>query len=89
MPRRKRNRGWFRKRHDKRRRKGFTVEECKRGYANAKKKLASDPEKYAWLWRRIRGYFRAKGTWYPQLEDRNGQEEDRDGGEDAAPDIPF
>ena len=77
--RKRRNKGWFKKGFDARRRTGFTTEECRRGYASARAKLSQgDPQLVAWLWRKLRSFYRSKGTWYPQLEDMNGQEEDAD-----------
>jgi hypothetical protein len=77
--RKKGNKGWFKKGFDPRRKRGFPKEACKKGYASAREKLSrGDPQLVAWLWRKLRSFFRSKGTWYPQLEDMNGQEEDPD-----------
>ncbi len=65
-----RNKGWFKKGYDPRRRAGFTPEECKRGYLAALDAVAHDVYKHAWLYRRIRGWYRAK------RRDGNGQEEE-------------
>ena len=80
-------------RDGKRGRKGkwykFTREDCQKGYRAAKAKCDRDWDLSAWFYRRIRGYFRAKGTWYPQTKgESDGPEEDgpasADGGEPAA-----
>jgi hypothetical protein len=87
----RKNAGWFRKGTDPRRRRGFSKDECRKGYAAAKQKCRDDPHTFAWLWRKLRGHYRAKGTWYPQQKgnDHGEEEDDRCGGEDPAPDIPF
>ncbi len=53
------NPGWFRKGLDNRRHE-LTREERQRGYANARAKLGKlkDWRPYAWLWRRVRSYYR-------------------------------
>jgi hypothetical protein len=89
--RRRKNPGRFRKGFDPRRRRGFSREECRRGYRAAKEKCREDVHVSAWLWRKLRGHYRAQGTWYPQQKgnDHGEEETDRDGGQDPAPDIPF
>ncbi len=58
--RKKRNPGWFKKGKDPRRSTyRFTKEDCRRGYQAALDATAHDVHKYAWLYRRIRGYHRA------------------------------
>jgi hypothetical protein len=88
--RKKRNRGWFRKGADPRRSSYRpTREECRRGYANALAKLSNgDVNVYAWFWRRIRSFFRAKGTWYAQLMKgkSDGEEQERHSGAAAGGD---
>jgi hypothetical protein len=58
MPRRRRGR--FRPGPDPRRHV-FTPEERRRGYAHALEKLAQQSaHAYAWLWRRVRSYYRQR-----------------------------
>jgi hypothetical protein len=77
--------GSFRKLPDPRRRRGFTTEECRKGYAAAKEKCKENAQKFAWLWRKLRGHYRAKGTWYPQQKGNDdGEKEDDRGGGDGA-----
>jgi hypothetical protein len=75
--RKKANKGAFKKGFDPRRNTTPPPREaCQRGWASTRAKLAhADPNVLAWFWRKIRSYFRSKGTWYPQ-ENLDGQEED-------------
>jgi len=58
---RKKYRGQFRKGFDPRRRRGFSTEECQRGWQSAvKKALAHSWHRYAWLYYKCRGWYRAK-----------------------------
>lgn len=37
----------------------------KKGYQAAMERLSrTDATEYAWLWRKVRSYFRARGTWF-------------------------
>ena len=55
------NKGWFCRGHDARRHTGFTTEACRKGYQVAMERAMQHSwERYAWLYRRIRGYFRAR-----------------------------
>ncbi len=60
----------------------FTREDCRKGYRAAKAKCeAESADRAAWFWRMIRGFYRKKGTWYPQSrKDDNGEEENGAGG---------
>ena len=70
MPRKRKNRGHFKKGKDARRHVGFSTEACKRGYIAAlEKAMQVSADRYAWLYRRIRSYYRK--------EKRNGKEEGR------------
>ncbi len=68
----------FKKGFDPRRKRGFPLAACKKGYLATKAKFANDAKKAAWFWRLIRSHFRAKNSWYPQAKGKDdGQEEDR------------
>lgn len=60
MSKSKKHRGRFRKGHDPRRHE-LTAEERQRGYRNALAVAAvKDAQLYAWLWRKVRGYYRGQ-----------------------------
>ena len=62
-PRKKRgrNRGSFQEGFDARRRRGFTREECQKGYKAAKAKMDErSPSASAWFFRLVRGFYRRK-----------------------------
>jgi hypothetical protein len=62
------NRGSFAKGPDPRRHV-FSQEERQRGYANARARLGQgDVSLFAWLWRKVRSYYRARGTWLGGLD---------------------
>ena len=69
---RRRNKGWFKKGRDPRRRVGFTQEQAKRGYLAALDAVAHDVHKHAWLFRRVRGFYRAKRRADNGQEEENG-----------------
>jgi hypothetical protein len=55
------NAGAFKKGYDPRRHRGFTTEQCRKGYQAAKKKMdARSPQASAWFFRRIRGWYRKR-----------------------------
>jgi hypothetical protein len=59
--RRGRNGGWFKKGFDPRRRRGFTHEECRKGYRAAKAKMDQrSPSASAWFFRLVRAFYRRK-----------------------------
>jgi hypothetical protein len=56
-----RNRGWFKKGFDPRRRRGFSREECQKGYRAAKAKMDErSPDASAWFFRLVRTFYRRK-----------------------------
>ena len=49
-----------------------------------------DAAAFAWLWRKVRRFFRSKGTWYPdQGESDDTQEEDRGPDGHTEDDLPY
>lgn len=61
------NRGSFQAGPDSRRRRGFTREECQKGYQAAKAKMdARSPNASAWFFRHIRGFYRRKKREAPK-----------------------
>jgi hypothetical protein len=49
----------FSSEHQPSRRHVFTRAECKRGYKHALAFALLDVKRYAWIWRKVRGYYRA------------------------------
>jgi hypothetical protein len=77
----------FQKGFDPRRKRGFPIEACKKGYQTTKAKFGNDIHKAAWFWRKMRSHFRARGTWYPQSGGPNDGEEENGHGDTA--DVPY
>src|SRR5438309_20251 len=74
---RKRNKGLFKRGDDPRRRKGFSKEECRRGFLAALDACSHDWDKLAYLLRKVRSYYRqekANGKvqerWFGPADDR-------------------
>lgn len=56
------NRGWFKRGADARRRRGFTLEECRRGYRAARDKIQDcyGIDAYFWFLNRVRESYTIK-----------------------------